>query len=100
MKGLAVLCSGCKEWGQGGIRSMFKVGPSGKLDAEAKAFVFLKMFYEGSASLPYIKNWNKKVKGLQDSNIPLTINENSEDDEWILNGENEEEGGIIVYTLT
>ena len=58
------------------------------------------MFYEGTASLPYIKNWNKKTKGPNESNIPLTINEDSEDDEWILNGDNEEEGGIIVYTLT
>ena len=77
---------------------MFKAGPSGKLDAEVKAFVFLKMFYEGTASLPYIKNWNKKVKGPQDSNIPLTINENSEDDEWRLVDENEEEGDSSLYT--
>ena len=52
MKGLTILCSGGKEWGQGGIQSMFKAGPSGKLDAEAKAFVFLKIFYEGTASFP------------------------------------------------
>ena len=77
---------------------MFKAGPSGKLDAEAKAFVFLKMFYEGTASLPYVKNWNKKVKGPNESNIPITINEDSEDDEWVLNGDEEEEGDNSLYT--
>ena len=34
---------------------MFKAGPTGSLTAEAKAFVYLKMFYEGTATLPYIK---------------------------------------------
>ena len=77
---------------------MFKAGPSGKLDAEAKAFIFLKMFYEGTATLPYIKNWNKKVKGPQDNNIPLTINEDNEDEEWRLVDDNEEEGYDNLYT--
>ena len=42
MKGLTIQCAGCKEWGQGGIYSMFKAGPTGSLAAEAKAFVYLK----------------------------------------------------------
>ena len=77
---------------------MFKVGPLGKLDAETKPFVFLKMFYEGKASLPYVKNWNKKVKGPQENNIPITISESNDDDEWGLVEENEEEGDSSLHT--
>ena len=77
---------------------MFKAGPTGKLDAEAKAFVYLKMFYEGTATLPYVKDWNKKAKGPQDNNIPMFILEDNEEEEWRLVDDNEEEGETNLYT--
>ena len=77
---------------------MFKAGPTGSLVVEAKAFVYLKQFYEGTATLPYIRCWNKKTKGPQDKTIPMDILENEEEEEWRLVEDNEEEGESNLYT--
>ena len=52
---------------------MFKAGPTGSIVAEAKAFVYLKQFYKGTAILPYYRCWNRRTKGPQDKSVPLEI---------------------------
>merc|ERR1712101_98839 len=46
MKGLTIQCAGCQDWGQGGISTMFRAGPTGSIEGEGFAYAFLKNFYE------------------------------------------------------
>ena len=71
MKGLTIQCAGCQDWGQGGISTMFRAGPTGSIEAEGFAFAFLKQFYEEGKRLPYKRNWMIKGKGPDDVKIPL-----------------------------
>ena len=78
---------------------MFKAGPTGSIVAEAKAFMYLKQFYEGAATLPYNRCWNRRTKGLQDNSVPLIVrDEDEEDEEWKLVEDNEEEDESDLYT--
>ena len=82
MKGLTIMCSCCKEWGQEGTSNMFKAGPNGSIQAEAKAFVYVKAFYERTGPFPFYKCWRAKQKGPQDVTIPLDVPEEDETGEW------------------
>ena len=77
---------------------MFKAGQPGSIVAEAKAFVYLMQFYEGTATLPYYRCWNRRTKGLQDKSVPMEILEDEEEEDTMLVEDNEEEGESDLYT--
>ena len=81
MRGLTIQSASCQDWGQGGISTMFRAGPTGSIEAEGFAFAFLKKFYEEGKRLPYKRNWMIKGKGPDDVNIPLIITLDDEKEE-------------------
>ena len=93
MKGLTIQCSCCQDWGQGGISTMFRAGPTGSIEGEGFAYAFLKNFYEEGKRLPYKRNWMIKGKGPDEMSLPMTITlgDEEEEDEWAITNEEEPE---------